>query len=142
MAAIANCLPLPQEFSDAKAPQYALTSLPRKAAMDPAAIRHFVGPRANGGKGFVSIAGFASIYTEANFETKLEAAMFAIAGFRDDELEVGRARNAWHLARSELARSLKRRAEGSSPTDNPDWDTPLAAPEETARSDDFSKAYS
>ena len=139
MATVMNKQPLRQEIADPKAPPYALTSLMWKASMAPAVIRNFVGPRASGSKGLVSIADFAWIYTEANFETNLETVVFAVPNFKDDALEVGRARNPWHLASSELARSLKRRSDGGSPNDNPDWDTSLAAPEEAARAEDFLK---
>ena len=135
--------PLPQSIADTKASRFQLAELMWRAGVSEDTIVHYTNPRPphGDGKGCTAISDFAGLYKEENYADKVEAEVKKITAHADDDLEISRVRVAWTLARTEVQRALRRRSEGSGADGNPDWDTPLTAPEEAERSDAFDRAY-
>ena len=61
-----------------------------------------------------------------------------IEAHKSDYVALARLRTAWQLARSEVAKACKARAEGSVTSD---WDQPLGQEEEAVRKQEFDAAY-
>ena len=91
--------PLPESLADSKAPAYALRNLLWRWWVPEEAIFHFAASRP-AGEGCQHISDFASLYTDASYEAKLETAVRALENFKDDEPEVSRPRTAWGVARA------------------------------------------
>ena len=131
--------PMPSSLADPKTPRFTLAALLWKNSVSEDVIKFYTDPKPDG-KGCTSISDFAGIYTETNYEQKIETAVTGMEAHREDDLEVARTRVAWTVARCELTRALKRRAEDDEAV-GPDWDTPLSSTEEQLRAEDFDTAY-
>ena len=98
--------PLPESLADTKAPCFDLVDMMWKACVSEDVIKKYTSNRP-AGKGCVAISDFAGLYTEANYEDKIETEVYKIQAHKDDDLEVSRVRVAWTIARSELTGWLK-----------------------------------
>ena len=132
---------MPAAISSKEAPQYQLRDLMHKAGVCEDVILRYTGERDQGNKGCVSVADFAGLYKECNFEDKIETEIQKMVKCKEDDLEISRTRIAWSIARSEVQKALRKRSEGTSITDDLDWDTPLRLDEETKRLSEFDSTY-
>ena len=122
--------PMPESLADSKAPSYPLRNLLWRWWVAEEVILLYTADRPH-----------ASLYTEANYEAKIETAVFSLDKFKDDELEAARLRTAWGVARAQLVKTFEQAKQGGHGADNPDLDAPLSASEEKERSQTFSEAY-
>ena len=91
--------PMPESISDSEAPSYALRNLLWRWWVSEEVILFYTHQRPHD-NGCQHISDFASLYTEANYEAKIEAAVFSLDNYKDDELEAARLRTAWGVARA------------------------------------------
>ena len=98
---------MPTAISSKEAPQYQLRDLMHKAGVCEDVILRYTGERDQGNKGCVSVADFAGLYKESNFDDKNEVEIKKMVKYKDDDLEISRTRIAWSIARSEVQKALR-----------------------------------
>ena len=91
-----------------------------------------------GGWGLASLADFASVFTQADYEESCATLVKGIEDHKDDFLAVSRTRTAWMLARAELQKACEAKTTIAA---DEDWDAPLPDDVEATREAEFNRAY-